>query len=239
MKVAVLNFSGNVGKTTVAAHLLKPRMGDAPVYSIESINAGADADGLDVEKMKGKKFGQLVDELMTLDAAIIDVGASNVEDFLKLMQQYDGSHEEFDVFIIPVVKEKKVQADTVNTIRALQQLGIPKKKIRMVFNKLETDESVTDEFASMFGLAESEKSFTIRQEAVIYANEVFELLKAVGKSLGDISADTTDYRARIRDTTDTFDREASIRMVSLKRLAVTANKNMDDVFKVLFGKLAL
>ena len=161
MKVAVLNFSGNVGKTTVAAHLLKPRMGDAPVYSIESINAGADADGLDVEKMKGKKFGQLVDELMTLDAAIIDVGASNVEDFLKLMQQYDGSHEEFDVFIIPVVKEKKVQADTVNTIRALQQLGIPKKKIRMVFNKLDTDESVIDEFAPLFGLAESEKSFTI------------------------------------------------------------------------------
>ena len=58
MKVAVLNFSGNVGKTTVAAHLLKPRMGDAPVYSIESINAGADADGLDVEKMKGKKIGR-------------------------------------------------------------------------------------------------------------------------------------------------------------------------------------
>ena len=54
MKVAVLNFSGNVGKTTVAAHLLKPRMGDAPVFSIESINSGADADGLEVEKMKGK-----------------------------------------------------------------------------------------------------------------------------------------------------------------------------------------
>lgn len=53
---------------------------------------------------------------MTLDAAIIDVGASNVEDFLKLMQQYDGLNEESDVFIIPVVKEKKVQSDT-NTIR--------------------------------------------------------------------------------------------------------------------------
>jgi len=51
MKVAVMNFSGNVGKTTVAGHLLKPRMGDAQIFSIESINAGADADGLDVEKM--------------------------------------------------------------------------------------------------------------------------------------------------------------------------------------------
>ena len=52
MKVAVMNFSGNVGKTTVAGQLLKPRMENARIFSIESINAGADADGLEVEKMK-------------------------------------------------------------------------------------------------------------------------------------------------------------------------------------------
>src|ERR1019366_9171704 len=150
-KVCVMNFSGNVGKTTVAGHLLKPRMGDAPIYSIESINTGADADGLDVEKMKGKKFGDLVDEIMPLNSAIVDVGASNVEDFLKLMQQFSGSHEEFDYFIIPVVKEKKVQADTVNTIRALQKIGIDKKRIRMVFNKVDVDDDIRDEFAALFG----------------------------------------------------------------------------------------
>lgn len=234
MKVAVMNFSGNVGKTTVAGHLLKPRMGDAQIFSIESINAGADADGLEVEKMKGKKFGELVDELMPLDSAIIDVGASNVEDFLKLMQQYDGSHEEFDYFVVPVVKEKKVQSDTVNTIRALHKLGIDKKKIRMVFNKVEVDDSVEDEFAALFGLAQSEKSFIAKPEAVIYANEVFERLKAVGRSLGDITADETDYRAKLRQTTDEDEKELCIRMVALKRLAITANKNLDDVFKVLF-----
>lgn len=234
MKVAVLNFSGNVGKTTVAGHLLKPRMGDAPIYSIESINTGADADGLDVEKMRGKKFGELVDELMPLDMAIVDVGASNVEDFLKLMQQFDGSHEEFDFFLVPVVKEKKVQADTVNTIRALQKLGIEKKRIRLVFNKVEVDEAVADEFAALFGLAEAEKSFTVKPEATIYANEVFERLKAVGKSLGEISADEIDYRARLRQASDEDEKELCVRMVALKRLAVTANKNLDDVFKVLF-----
>ena len=74
MKIAVLNFSGNVGKTTIAAHLLKPRMGEAPVWSVESVNMGADADGIDVEKMKGKKFGDLAGELMLLDSAIVDVG---------------------------------------------------------------------------------------------------------------------------------------------------------------------
>ena len=119
MKVAVINFSGNVGKTTIAAHLLKPRMGDAPVFSVESLNIDASAEGIDVEKMRGKRFGDLQEQLMVLDSAIIDVGASNVEEFMKLMQQYEGSHEEFDYFIVPVVKEKKQQADTVNTIRSL------------------------------------------------------------------------------------------------------------------------
>ena len=42
MKVAVINYSGNVGKSTVAGHLLKPRLKDAPIFSIESINQGAE-----------------------------------------------------------------------------------------------------------------------------------------------------------------------------------------------------
>ena len=35
---------------------------------------------------------------MTLESAIVDVGASNVEEFIKQMGQFDGSHEEFDFF---------------------------------------------------------------------------------------------------------------------------------------------
>lgn len=234
MKVAVLNFSGNVGKSTVAGHLLKPRMDDAPIYSIESINTGADADGLDVEKMRGRKFIELIEELFSLNTAIVDVGASNVEEFLKLMQQFDGSHKEFDFFVVPVVKERKAQTDTVNTIRVLQKLGIEKKRIRLVFNKVEVEESVTEEFPALFGLAEAEKSFVVKPEATIYANQVFERLKAVGKSLGDITADETDYRARLCQAADEDEREFCGQMRILKGLAVTANKNFDDVFKVLF-----
>ncbi len=234
MKVAVMSFSGNVGKTTVAGHLLKPRMSEAPIYSIESLNVDASADGLEVEKMRGKKYGDLMGEMMKLDQAIVDVGASNVEDFLKLMQQYDGSHEEFDYFVVPVVKEKKQQADTVSTIRALAKIGIPKTKIRLLFNKVEVDESVEEEFAPLFGLAQSEKSFVIRSEAVVYANEVFERLKAVGKSLGDITSDATDYRAKLRETTDEDEKDLCVRMVALKRLASTANKNLDEAFKAVF-----
>jgi len=235
LKVAVLNFSGNVGKTTVAAHLLKPRMGDAPIFSIESLNLDASAEGVEVEQLRGRKFGDLQDQLMRLDAAIIDVGASNVEEFLKLMQQYAGSHEEFDYFIVPVVKEKKQQGDTVNTIRALASIGIPRSKIRMLFNKVDVDETVADEFAALFGLAEVEKSFTLNPAAVVYTNEVFEKLKSVGKSLGDITSDPVDYRARLRQTTDDDEKDHCVQMVALKRLAVTANKNLDDAYKAVFA----
>jgi hypothetical protein len=39
MKVAAINCSGNVGKTTVARHLLAPRIEGAEVIAIESTNA--------------------------------------------------------------------------------------------------------------------------------------------------------------------------------------------------------
>ncbi len=233
MKVAVINFSGNVGKTTVAGHLLKPRMGDAQIFSVESLNIDASADGLEVEKLRGKKFGDLQEQLMMMESAIIDVGASNVEEFLKMMQQYAGSHEEFDYFIVPVVKEKKQQGDTVNTIRALSKIGIPKGKIRLLFNMVEVDESVEDEFAALFGLAQAEKSFTLNPSAVIYSNEVFEKIKSVGKSLGEITNDSTDYRAKLREAKTDDEKEFCVRMVGIKRLAITANQNLDAAFKAV------
>ena len=234
MKVAVVNFSGNVGKTTIAAHLLKPRMGNARVFSVESLNVDAAHDGLEVERMKGKQFGQLQEELMVLNNAIVDVGASNVEDFLKLMLQFEGSHEEFDYFVVPTVSERKQQADTVNTIRALAKAGIPKSKVRLVFNKIQVDESVDEDFQALFGLAKLEKTFVINKAAAIQANEVFARIRSVGKTLGEIRDDTTDYRAKLKISTDQGEREACVRMISLQRLAVTANRNLDAVFTALF-----
>lgn len=235
MKVAVLNFSGNVGKTTVAAHLLKPRMADAPIFSVESLNIDASSDGIDVEKLRGSRYKELTDQLMSLDSAIIDVGASNVEEFLKLMQRYSDSHQEFDYFVLPVVKDRKQQLDTINTIRALSQLGIAKEKIRLVFNKVDTNDSVEEDFNILFGLAATEKSFTIDPANSIHFNEIFDELKAVGISFSQINEDQVDYRAKLRTLTDQKERERCVLMVGIKRLAVTANKNLDAVHRSLFA----
>src|SRR5690606_17824870 len=113
MKVAVINFSGNPGKTTLVDNLLAPRM-QAQKFQVETINAGASTND-PAERLKGKNYGALQEDLMLLDSAIVDVGASNVEEFIKQMGQFTGSHEEFDYFLVPTVSEKKQQIDTVNT----------------------------------------------------------------------------------------------------------------------------
>jgi len=236
-KIAVVNFSGNVGKTSVSVDFLSPRMGNPPIFSIESINLGADATALNVEQMKGKKFGDLIAKLMPLKSAIVDVGASNVEDFVRLMQQNEGAHEEFHFFVVPTIKEKKAITDTINTIDALNKIGVPMEKIRLVFNKIDADDLVEDEFGSLFAHAANTKAFIISEHAVIYSNEVFEKLKELGKTLADIGADKTDYRARFDVTTDAEEKTKCLRMVSAGRLAITANRNLDAVFKVLFAEV--
>lgn len=66
MKIAVINFSGNVGKSTVARHLLFPRLRNAQLIAIESINS----DGSQDEAIRGKQFGQLQEALALLDHPI-------------------------------------------------------------------------------------------------------------------------------------------------------------------------
>ncbi|CBJ36123.1 conserved hypothethical protein (plasmid) [Ralstonia solanacearum CMR15] len=234
MKVAVINFSGNPGKSTLADNLLAPRM-NAPKFEIETINAGATANA-DAERLKGKDYGGLQEDLMTLDSAIVDVGASNVEEFIKQMGQFDGSHEEFDYFVVPAISEKKQQIDTVNTIKTLAGLGVPAKKIRVVFNKVELEDAndVPRLFAMIFGFHEAEKRFTLRPEAVVFKNEIFERLRGLNKTVSEIVADETDYRAMLREATDEATKARAVSMISAQRLAKSAHKNLDDVYKVLF-----
>lgn len=84
MKLAVINFSGNVGKTTVARHLLAPRIQGCQVIAVESTNAD---EGQPVT-IRGRQFGQLQEFLQSVDNVVIDIGASNVEELLKLMRRY-------------------------------------------------------------------------------------------------------------------------------------------------------
>lgn len=234
MKIAVINFSGNPGKTTLVDNLLAPRM-TAQKFRVETVNTGALNDPL-AETVKGKDFGELQEELMLLESAIVDVGASNVEEFIKQMGQFDGSHEEFDCFVVPVVSEKKQQIDSANTIETLAALGVPAHKIRVVFNKVELEDAgdVSRLFSTIFGLHAATRCFTLKPDAVVFRNDIFERLLTLQKSVSDIVADTTDYRALLREARDDDAKAHAVGMISAQRLAKSAQKNLDDVYQALF-----
>lgn len=69
MKVATLNFSGSVGKTMVASHLLAPRIANADIIAVESTNESAADLGLEVEQMRGEHFGRLFRKLLMAKSA--------------------------------------------------------------------------------------------------------------------------------------------------------------------------
>lgn len=234
MKVAILNYTGTVGKTTVAAHLLSPRMNNAPIFAIESINETAEGLGVDVEKMNGNKFRELFKKLMLEDDAIIDIGASNIEDFMNNMIKFDDSHEEFDFFVIPVTSGTKEQKETILMLDTLASIGIPQEKIKVVFNRVDND--VDEEFPFILAKHKKEKSFTLNRECAIFENELFDALSIKGLTVDALLSDTTDYKSLLKNNKDASAKERNMwaDMFGLKSLAKGVKRNLDDVYTNLF-----
>jgi hypothetical protein len=229
MKIAVINFSGNVGKSTVAKHLLMPRMTGAEFIAVESINADEGSD----ETVRGKHFGQLQEQLLAVEDAVVDIGASNVEDVMKLMAQYRGSHEDFDIFVVPAVKEGKQVKDTIATIEALAAMGVPARKIRVVFNKLEADETVEEAFWPLFAYHRDSRAFTLEPKAVIHFSELYQRLRMHKTTIPELTVDATDYKGKIREAKDGAEKARLAALLSMRRLAFAAKENLDAVFSAL------
>lgn len=234
MKIATCNYSGSVGKTVVASHLFAPRMPGAEIIAVESTNESAADLGLDVEQMRGEHFGRLFRKLLMAESAIVDVGASNIEDFLAELVKYDQAHLEIEYYVLPVVASGKAQRETIKTIQALAQMGVPPERVRVLFNRVDAD--VQEEFAALFGYARQTGGFVANPEAVIFENEVFDLLANQRTTIQEILADPTDYRQLLReaDRSDTQRTTYLSDMHALQSLARPVDRQLDRAFTALF-----
>jgi hypothetical protein len=229
MKVAVINFSGNVGKTTVARHLLAPRIDGAEVIAVESINA----DDGQANALRGKQFGELQEYLQTVENVVVDIGASNVEDLLSLMHKYRGSHEDFDYFVIPTVPALKQQQDTIATLTELSRLGVPASKVRVVFNQVEDGVNLADSFDTLLAFVEQHPLARASTKCRLGANEIFERVKGIQADLGQLAADATDYKALIGQARGAAEKLALAQKLATKRLASGVVPELDECFAAL------
>ncbi|WP_233890054.1 StbB family protein [Paraburkholderia flagellata] len=229
MHVSIVNFSGNVGKSTIANHVFAPRMPDAPIIRIESVNS----DGSDGATIRGDQFREIQEGVLTLTDSISDVGASNVEDYVSGLRSFHGAHEDLDFFIVPTVPDDKQMVDTIATIDALStEIGVPAQKIRVVFNRVNQRHSVESQFAPIFNWHKKARACVVDPAAAIYSNEIYSLLRGTDQSIVALAADETDYRAMIAGA-DAAERQRLARMISRKRLAASVKDEHDRVFAIL------
>lgn len=243
-KIAVINLSGNVGKTTLATNWLKAYRPEAQYISIELHNASVanEIESVKAEEFASSEFRDIFRRLMSLDDVIIDVGASNVVEFMNQLSRYKSSVGELDLIIVPTVPAEKQQTDTISTIEWLSKLGFPAEKIRVVFNMYNGGEAnlpVGNVYSQVVRYLKDDgkNKATFEPQIVISESEIFDLVRE--KNIRELAEDKTDWKAKRVEAKAAGDMdafEAAIEAQADHDLAVTAQESLSIASDLLFGK---
>ncbi len=229
MKLAVINFSGNVGKSTITRHLLAPRLPGARVIAVESINADEGQE----QSLRGFQFGELQEYLQAVDDVVVDIGASNVEELMRLMHRYRESHEEFDCFIVPTVPPPKQQQDTIATLADLHAVGVPPDRIQIIFNMVDDREPLERVFHILLAFLEQQPIASVNSDCRIGINEVYARVRGTGTDLAEIARDETDYKRLIARAGDRQEKMSLGQKLATRRLARGVVPELDACFAAL------
>lgn len=226
MRVVLINLTGNVGKTTLARHLLRPRMPGAPVIPVETVNTCDLPDGA----LPAEQFRRLTEFLATTDDAIVDVGASNAERFFVELARYRGAHEDVERFVVPTVPDPKPLRDTLATVAQLAGLGVPPERIHVIVNRVQAERRLSDDIAALTAFAQATRQCVVDPDAFVRENELFAELLPGTETVADLVADETDLRAAIRAASDAKAKQALARRLASRRLAAGVQAELDRVF---------
>ena len=230
MKIAVVNFSGNVGKTTLSKHMLAPKL-NARRITVESINASA--EGADAE-IKANQYQDLALDLSIAqddEHYVVDIGSSNIEAVVHQLRSMEGSSGDFDYFILPVTPDAKQQIDTLETIKTLIGLGVEKSKIAVILNRVADISAIESDFAAVIAGAKTGMYRLI--DVPVLESDVFDRTKDLTESIPDLANDETDYRALAHAEVDRIKRLAIGHKLITQRMAKSAAANLDEVWAAL------
>jgi len=239
MQVIMMNYSGNVGKSTLCRHLLQPRMKGADFYTVETVNADDFSDE-EVERLRGKQLGTIMPKLLGGGASagkdvIVDVGSSNAEAFVQRFASYAHAHEFIDFFVIPTTSSPKQLTDTFFTIDTLANIGVPAEKIRLLLNNADPELAAEDEYPKLFKYQRDKKNCVLNPAARITHNELFTMMNGTTITIPELLAcSIAEFKEKIKNTKDAKQRAAIAQQLAARLLAETAATELDAVFAALF-----
>ena len=228
LKLAIVNNSGNVGKSTICQTLLKPRLEGSEIIKVETLNT----DGTNDEKLSAKEFDEIIKRIDDSECTIIDVGSSNIEQFLVQMNEYQGSHDLIDYFIVPVVREAKQQIDSIQTITTLMAMGVEQDRFKVIFNLAEKDTPINNQY-SVFLADDVCKEIVGENPVVVYHNNIFNILNKSGLQYDDVYNDNRDFRSLIRSASSKEERQDLSNLRAVKMLMNGFNSDLDVAFRNL------
>lgn len=245
-KIAVLNLSGNVGKTTLAANLLAAFMPEATVLKVEKHNnsEALQVDSIKVEELKASQFKHIYQSLMFEDDVILDVGASEVGQFMEELTKFRSAISELDMIVVPTVPQEKQQKDTIATVEWLHALGVPASRIRVVFNQYNGQDTVGATYPHVIGYSQDkdgENKATWLPHPIVAMNEVFELITQQRRTVREVALDPTDWseqRKAAKVAKDMAALETAIEGQMAHDLAVTGLANLEQAFEDLLAPFA-
>lgn len=241
LKVTVLSLTGNIGKSTIVNTLLSPRMPDAVVFRIETINATGNSGAHKEVKLRGDQLDRLQVGMARAEASIVDVGSSNVEALILGLNEQFGSHQFFDYFLVPILAQdgaEKETEDALKTLSALHEMGVEPERIKVVFNKLPKNSNLESECEVILNFHKSNPIFTLNTQAVIHQSEAFAALAEVNKTYREMVADNTNYYLALNDIPMDHEKER-VKTIKMARAQGTVKKldiEMSEVFDALFGQ---
>ena len=235
MKVLLINNSGNVGKSFISREVFYQHMGDDKILvELETHNSSSISfKSVELIKIIGSDVKELFRNMNLYDDVVVDVGASNIEVFLREISKFIEILDDIDYFIVPAFKDIKQTKDTLKTIEILSALA-DKNKIKVIFNRVEKD--VKKEFQTTI---EAMHKFNIKVNTnlCIYHSDAVEDLDKIKLLSGDIVQDTTDYKKIAKEKAKAGDKKGSIEASDKQMIKIMSNslfqntKNVFDVFK--------
>lgn len=209
-KIAVINFSGNVGKTTIARQLLGP--GTLPGVRrivIENINATA---GNENDVHKSALFLDIAAEIGAVDDEqhfVLDLGASAVLDVIDKLHMLRSTRNEMDRWIIPTVAKEKQLADTISTILHLTtQFKLKPERIVVVANIVEDVDNFAVDFAPVIETCRLQGIKFCTQ--AILASDAFPQMADREGTIIEYADAEIDFKSKIRELNAAGDKDGAL-----------------------------
>lgn len=238
MKAMILNSSGSVGKSTLVRELFAPRLNDVLIVEVEGQNTSSKDFNTNKKyydlKVFDNNFENLYIDLIEKENILVDVGASQIENFFVELDKIAGAEMLFDYFIVPTMPTDKAQNDTIKTLVFLQNKGIPLDKIKVIFNGVKS--SVEQDFNILIKAAKN-FGFDLDTDLYVRENKVFNELGLMRKTLADIyCSDLNYYKNMILGAATPEVKLAYVKIDMANRLGHTAINDLDFVFEKITGQ---